>query len=113
MYPGIAYFQHPVFIAKGLSYEKKHHYKEEIENKGWNILNRKKEMFETANIPVKIRLIEDEDPDEYILRVIKEENFDLVVIGNRGIHSKLREILIGSVAENVIINSSCDVLVIK
>ena len=44
---------------------------------------------------------------------MKEEGFDLVVIGTKGIHSKLRQILLGSVAQRVVKNAPCDVLVVR
>jgi len=47
-----------------------------------------------------------------IVRTAKEGNFDLIVIGARGI-SKIRELLLGSVTDGVIHHASCPVLVIK
>jgi nucleotide-binding universal stress UspA family protein len=47
-----------------------------------------------------------------ILRVAKEENFDLIVIGARGL-SKLEEILMGSVSHGVVEKASCPVIVTK
>jgi nucleotide-binding universal stress UspA family protein len=47
-----------------------------------------------------------------ITRAAKEGNFDLIVMGARGI-GKLRELLVGSVSEGVIKHASCPVLVVK
>lgn len=47
-----------------------------------------------------------------ILKLAKEGNSDLIVIGVRGV-SKLRELLLGSVSENVIKHAPCPVLVVK
>jgi len=47
-----------------------------------------------------------------IIRVAKEGNYDLIVIGARGI-SRVREMLLGSVTDGVIHHVSCPVLVIK
>lgn len=110
---GMPYFTYSENIVDLSSYENIHEYKEDLVKIGSDILNYKNAMFETAHIPVETRLIEDEDPEDYILRIIKEENFDLVVIGSKGIHSKLEEIFIGSIAQKVINHSTCDVLVIK
>ncbi len=51
-------------------------------------------------------------PVEEIVREVKEHNFDLVVIGARGV-SHIREILLGSVTDGVIHHAGCPVLVIK
>jgi len=47
-----------------------------------------------------------------ILRAAREGEFDLIVMGARGI-SKIKEILLGSVSDGVIRNSPCPVLVVK
>jgi len=47
-----------------------------------------------------------------IIKTAKEGEFDLIVIGARGI-SKIRELLLGSVTDGVIHHASCPVLVIK
>lgn len=47
-----------------------------------------------------------------IIRTAKEGNYDLIVIGARGI-SRVREMLLGSVTDGVIHHVSCPVLVIK
>ena len=85
----------------------------ECEREGKKILRDKKKMFDEAELPVEIRLIKDEDPEDYIERIIKEEEFDLVVIGLKGVHSKLRQMFIGSVAKKVVKHASCDVLVVR
>jgi len=47
-----------------------------------------------------------------ILKTAREGEFDLIVIGARGI-SRIREILLGSVSDGVIRNAPCPVLVVK
>jgi nucleotide-binding universal stress UspA family protein len=42
----------------------------------------------------------------------KQENFGLIVIGNRGLGSKL-SFLLGSVSKQVVANACCNVLVVK
>lgn len=49
---------------------------------------------------------------EEILKSAEAENIDLIVIGRTG-KSKLERILIGSVAQGVISNSKCSVLLVK
>lgn len=80
---------------------------------GKNLLNKTKNMFGSNQNSVKTRLIEDEPPADYIQRVVEEENFDLVILGSRGQHSKVKKVLLGTVSSKVSKNVSCDVLIVK
>ena len=80
---------------------------------GTDLLKRTKKMFGENQDSVEYRLIEKEMPSKYILRVVKEENIDLVVLGSRGIHSKIKKTFIGTVSTNVAKNVECDVLIVK
>ena len=85
----------------------------EIAKIGESILDGKKAIFEELQVPVKTRLITKDYPEDYISRIVKKKKFDLVVVGIKGVHSKLSQIFLGSVAEHAVKNASCDVLVIK
>lgn len=85
----------------------------EIQHMGESILAEKKAIFDELQIPVKIRLITKDYPEDYIQRIVPKKKFDLVVVGIKGIHSKLSQIFLGSVAESVVKNAPCDVLVIR
>ena len=80
---------------------------------GEELLEKTKNIFKKAGLTVETRLIEDDNPEVYIRRIVKEENFDLVVLGSKGHHSKLKEILLGTVATNVVKCAPCDVLLVK
>lgn len=86
---------------------------QEIVRIGESILVEKKAIFDELQIPTKIRLITKDYPEDYISRIVKKKKFDLVVVGIKGVHSKLSQIFLGSVAENVVKNAPCDVLVIR
>lgn len=87
---------------------------EEVSKKvGEQLLNKTKEIFNKAGLSVETRLIEDEEPEVYIRRIVEEENFDLVVLGSKGHHSKLKEILLGTVSTNVAKSVPCDLLIVK
>lgn len=86
---------------------------EVIKEAGREILTKTKKIFNKAGLSVETRLIEDKDPEDYIKKVVGEENFDLVVLGARGHHSKLKMMLLGTVSSNVIKNAPCDVLVVR
>ncbi|MHA2392167.1 MAG: universal stress protein [Promethearchaeota archaeon] len=86
---------------------------QEITRIGEAILEEKKAIFNELQIPVKTRLVLNDYPEEYILRKAKEKNYDLIVVGIKGVHSTLSQILVGSVADHALKNATCDVLVIK
>ncbi|MFW9970293.1 MAG: universal stress protein [Candidatus Odinarchaeota archaeon] len=80
---------------------------------GRELLKTTQKMFDNSISSVETRLIEDLSPDEYISDVVEKENFDLVVIGSRGHHSKIKEIFLGTVATHVSKNALCDVLIVR
>lgn len=102
LYPNI-----DVLYAKYSSLE------EVYKDAGTKLLNKTKRMFGDRQSSVETRLIEKEAPEDYIRRIVEEEKFDLVVLGSRGQHSKVKKVLLGSVSSKVSKNAPCDVLIIK
>ncbi|MBD3341564.1 MAG: hypothetical protein GF353_20840 [Candidatus Lokiarchaeota archaeon] len=86
--------------------------KNEYKVRGEKILARAEQIFNTKQVPMETRLIEGMGPEEYIIQVAKNENFDLVALGCKG-HSKLEEIFIGSVAKKVLNKAPCDILIVR
>ncbi len=80
---------------------------------GKQILQKVENMFQEEGLKVETRLITFNDPEDYIIETVKKENFDLVILGCKGAHSKLKEIFIGSVAQTVLNRAPCDILVIR
>ncbi len=80
---------------------------------GQGYLNYIKELFQSDNVPIQTKLVEDIKPEDYIIRKVKEEGYDLVILGCKGHHSKFRRALLGTVATQVLNNAECDVLVIR
>ena len=80
---------------------------------GNRLLKKTKNMFGANQKSVETRLIEDEPPEDYIRRVVEEESFDLVILGSRGQHSKVKKALLGTVSSKVSKNAPCDVLIVK
>ncbi|MGV9199915.1 MAG: universal stress protein [Promethearchaeia archaeon] len=72
-----------------------------------------KEMFEEEQQEIETRLILDDDPEDYIQDIVDEENFDLVVLGCQGKHSKLEELFLGTVANETVNKAACDVLIVR
>ena len=87
--------------------------KVEYREKGKEVLEETEKMFAGGIGTVETRLIEDEDPEDYIKRITREENFDLVVLGCKGEHSKLKNIFLGSVATKALNDAACDVLIVR
>ena len=87
---------------------------EEVSKKaGELLLEKTKKVFDKSQFPAETRLIEDDSPEEYITRIVEKENFDLVVLGSKGHHSKIKEVLLGTVSAKVVKNAPCDVLLVK
>lgn len=104
----------PTFGAGGvpntsLSYE----IHNDIVKEGTKLLEDIKDKFESKGQKVEIRRIFDFGPQYYIEEKVKEEKFDLVVLGCEGKHSKLRRTFIGTVPEYVMNHVNVDVLIAK
>ena len=85
---------------------------EESRQEGEEFLIKMLDFFIRENIHVETRLIEDEHPEDYIEQTVKDENFDLVVLGINSFHSKLKHKSIGSVSHKIVKKTPCDILII-
>lgn len=79
---------------------------------GKKIVGEAEALFKEDGIEVDAKFMEHEDPAEAILRLAKDENYDLVVIGNRG-ETEAETFSLGSVAEKVSRHAECPVLIVK
>ncbi len=78
---------------------------------GNEILQDAEQRISATGVQVEKMLVEGHTIQE-IVRAANEGNFDLIVIGARGI-SHIREMFLGSVTDGVIHHARCAVLVIK
>jgi nucleotide-binding universal stress UspA family protein len=78
---------------------------------GERILKDGEVRAKTEGVAVKAMLVEGHAVQE-IVRTAKEDNFDLIVMGARGV-SHIRSLLLGSVSDGVIHHALCPVLVVK
>lgn len=78
---------------------------------GKRILTEGENKVKAEKVEVETILKEGHTVQE-IINTAKEDNFDLIVLGARGI-SHIRELLLGSVTDGVIHHASCPVLVVK
>ncbi|MEM4405744.1 MAG: universal stress protein [Candidatus Methanomethylicaceae archaeon] len=84
-----------------------------LEEVGKKILEEAKVMAEDLGISPKMEMdISVGNPGTRIVKIAEELKVDLIVIGARG-RSRLREILMGSVANTVVNNAPCPVLVVR
>jgi nucleotide-binding universal stress UspA family protein len=86
-----------------------HQNKIDIANK---LLNNVKDLFKKSNASIETRLINYKEPHEYIKEQVKKEGFDLVILGCKGVHSRVQKV-IGTVPEKVLNETQCDVLIVR
>jgi nucleotide-binding universal stress UspA family protein len=79
---------------------------------GKKIIRNAEEMFREADIDVDARLVTYEDPAEFLLQLVKDEGYTLVVIGNRA-ETQSERYSLGSVTEKVARHAECPVLIVK
>jgi nucleotide-binding universal stress UspA family protein len=80
---------------------------------GRDILKKVENIFKEANQTVETRLIFDIMPEDYIKKMVEEEKFDLILLGCKGDHSKLKRTFLGTIPDKVINEAPCDVLIVR
>ena len=86
-------------------------YVQDFRKYGKDILTDGEKQVKAEGVQVETILKEGHIVEE-ILKTSREDNFDLIVIGARGI-SKLKEFFLGSVSHGVTTHAPCPVLVVK
>lgn len=86
-------------------------YVQDIRNFGDAILDHGLKQVESEGVHAETLLVKGHTVGE-IIKVAREEKFDLIVMGARGL-STIKEILLGSVSHGVVNHASCPVLVVK
>lgn len=79
---------------------------------GNKIIRNAEQLFTEAGIDVDARLLKYEDPAETVLKLVKDEKYSLVVIGNRA-DTQAEHFSLGSVTEKVARHAECPVLIVK
>jgi nucleotide-binding universal stress UspA family protein len=80
---------------------------------GNRILDDAKKLFNQSNLNVETRLIFDISPERYIKDMVKKEDFDLVILGCDGNHSKLKRTILGTIPEDILNNTASDLLIVR
>ncbi len=79
---------------------------------GKKIIRHAEELFREAGLNVDARLVTYEDPAESVLQLVKDEEYSLVIIGNRA-ETQAERYSLGSVTEKVARHAECPVLIVK
>ena len=82
-------------------------------NEGKTLLKKAEKFFADHGKKIETRLIFDILPKDYITKATKEENFDLVILGCEGNHSKLKRAILGTTPTEVINSTPSDVLIVR
>lgn len=82
----------------------------ELENVFKNVLSKAEEKAKKTNPKIFTRL-EHGNPDQVILETAETGNFDMIIVGSRGLGH--RDYALGSVSSRVADSASCPVLLVK
>jgi len=106
-------FMHPELKAQyRLPHSILHKIDEAYLQAGKKIIRNAEELFREADITVDARLVTYEDPAEFLLQLVKDEKYDLVVIGNRA-ETQSERYSLGSVTEKIARHAECPVMIVK
>jgi hypothetical protein len=83
---------------------------EKLSKDAREILDRAKDRAQEENIPCETIVHMGGQPHEHIVREAKKREADLIVMGTQG-RTGLKKLIIGSVAQRVLANAPCPVLV--
>lgn len=105
--PRIPFGPASVYRIPKLDYEK---LRQEYVKKGQEILGKAKKKFAENDPRVKTKLITDMTPEDYA--VTQSKKFDLILLGKKGDHQIIEKVF-GTVAEKVMHDAECAVMIVK
>lgn len=85
--------------------------KDALREDGRRILSISAALFKDSGIEPKTRLLFDEKAEDGILRLVAEEDYDLVIVGSRGLDEARRKAM-GSTSMRIVEDATCPVLVV-
>jgi nucleotide-binding universal stress UspA family protein len=85
---------------------------EEEEKTGVDILSKTKDVFDKAKVQVEVLKLEFGHPADVICSVAEREQFDLIVLGEKGAH-EIGRFMLGSVADRVAHHAPCPVMIVR
>ena len=87
-------------------------YKRGMDKEAEEILEEAEQLLKKEKIDYSLSSILGSNPSRALVDTAEHENFDLIVVGSRGLGSAVA-FLLGSVSRGVVSKAHCDVLVIK
>jgi nucleotide-binding universal stress UspA family protein len=87
-------------------------YERGMEKKAEEILSEAKQLLEKEKVEHSTLSILGSNPARALQSIAKEEKFDLIIVGNRGLGGAAA-LLLGSVSRQVVTDAVCNVLVVK
>lgn len=83
-----------------------------LRNAGQQIIDQTRSIFEQKGKTADDMLVMYDDPGEKIIEVAETNNYDLIIMGNRG-RSLVKQLLMGSVSTKVLQNAGCPVIIYR
>jgi len=87
-------------------------YKQGMDKEAEKVLEEAEQYLKKEKINYSLSSILGSNPSRALVNIAKHENFDLIVVGSRGLGSAA-SFLLGSVSKKVVSNAHCNVLVVK
>ena len=87
-------------------------YKQGMDQEAEKVLEETEQHLKKEKVDHSLSSILGSNPARALVNIAKHENFDLIVVGSRGLGSAA-SILLGSVSRQVVSKANCDVLVVK
>jgi nucleotide-binding universal stress UspA family protein len=100
-----------VSFPEGMALETVNEFYEAISKAGQEMLHRGKWMAESKGIKTDVHYVEG-DPAAQIIKLAKDGNYQLIIIGSRGL-GPFKELMLGSVSHRVSHLAPCPVLIVK
>jgi nucleotide-binding universal stress UspA family protein len=87
-------------------------YKQGMDGEAKKVLEEAEQYLKKEKIDYNLSSILGSNPSRALITIANHENFDLIVVGSRGL-GHAASFLLGSVSRKVVSKSHCDVLVVK
>ncbi|MGQ9743870.1 MAG: universal stress protein [Candidatus Bathycorpusculaceae bacterium] len=87
-------------------------YGQGMDKEAEKVLKEAEQYLKKEKIEHSLESILGSNPSRALITAAKHENFDLIVVGSRGLGS-VTSFLLGSVSKQVVSKAHCDVLVVK
>lgn len=84
---------------------------DKMESNAQNMLNGYKKDMENKGSDAKIR-IEKGNASDIILTIAEDENYDLIIVGSRGL-GNVKRFILGSVSDKISKHAHCPVLIVR